>query len=1350
MKIKFKKPIALLLAAVIVSGLILSIAAVRHNGGFGDEDTDRIGGKGLSAGNSFAMSGLIFTELDDGTYEVGYNYKGNKPEGTVTIPSTVNGRYVTRIAEGGFYGCDKLKYIEMPSSVVGAGANAFTGTALLNAQEDETVKYVGNIAVYCDPKATAVKVEEGTVGLADKLFCNVEELKSVSLPQSLVNMGSMTFDGCAQLTSVNIPNGIETIGSGMFSGCAALSSVKIPDSVTSIGAYAFADSGLTSADLLNVKRIGKGAFENSKLGEGSVYLVDDYVDIGGRAFADTEFYEKLGDEKYLGSVFLGGSKNVSSVDIKDGTLAIADMAFSGCRALTDVTIPESVRTIGSDAFFNCTSLASLTIPEGVESIGEDAFRLCSGLTSVSLPMSLSSAGQGAFYGCDNVRTLTYPGSVTDMSQIEGGDAYALPYADSVKLENNTGKSIDAVRGLKVTDTSYDSATLTWKKPSLATGYTVEVYKNGQWTLAGRTEATTFTVTGLDQCTEYEFRVSAGAHSVLGLPAKTKGKTLLAPVRNVRTTPSLNEIMLTWDMNDKADGYMISVLKDGSWESVTHTVSNATTSCKVTGLLEKTKYLFRVTAFKRNGSSGSEQSLSTVVSASTSDPDRLAAVTELTASSTAGTITLSWNGSKDADSYQIDMRKNGEWVFVAKVTSTAYTVTGLDPDTKYEFKVFAFKGEEYSESVSITAATRAEGEIGTDGSGKPEAVTGLSASATSDSVTLSWNASEGADSYQVDMFSSGKWIYLDTITDTSYTVTDLIADKEYQFKVFAFNGTLFSSSASVTAFTGTRPDTDTEPGTDTDTTPDPDAEPALPETGDGTGQGSGSSLGTNVGNVGVLTPVKDLEADVSTDSVTLKWGVYGSADKFQIDMLKNGKWVYAGTTTDKTYTIAGLAPDTDYQFKVFLFLGNRYSRSSRITAHTASSADQLKPAPVTGLTASATNNSVTLNWKESSHADSYQVDIFKNGKWVYIAKVTDTTCTVSGLSENTNYQFKVFAFNGEQYSSSTSVTAYTKSGASSGTAASGSPSTGKPTAVTGLKATPGSGSITLSWDKNSTADSYQIDIYKNGKWTFLAKIEGNAYTVNGLAADLDYKFKVFAFNDSQYSSSVTVTARTASVLAPEQSVLAPSDTSVGLSGMYTKLKGIDVSGWQGIIDFNAVKESGVDFVIVKAGGGYSTVETWETNYANAKKAGLMVGAYWFSFATTIEEGRYEGRAFVDALHGKQLDFPVYFDIENAEQFDLGQKFCSELTDTFCGVLEKAGYYTGVYCSTNWFTSHMTDRIKLSRPVWMADYRGGCYYQGAYEIWQHGIGEVSGVQYDCDLNWGYVDYSGYIKENHLNGY
>lgn len=199
-----------------------------------------------------------------------------------------------------------------------------------------------------------------------------------------------------------------------------------------------------------------------------------------------------------------------------------------------------------------------------------------------------------------------------------------------------------------------------------------------------------------------------------------------------------------------------------------------------------------------------------------------------------------------------------------------------------------------------------------------------------------------------------------------------------------------------------------------------------------------------------------------------------------------------------------------------------------------------------------------------------------------------------------------------------------------------------------------------------------------------------------------------------------------------------------------MKGIDVCGIQGTIDFKKVKANGVDVVIIKAGAWLNTVPTWEENYANAKNNGMRVGAYWYSYAKSIDDLKREIQAFIAALKGKQLDFPVYIDIEEQSQFDKGKAFCTEMVETFCTEMRKAGYYAGVYCSTFWYTKCVEESTRKKYPAWIADYRGKCYYNGEYGIWQYDAAYVPGVQNTCDRDMVYIDYAPEIKNSGWNGY
>ena len=204
-----------------------------------------------------------------------------------------------------------------------------------------------------------------------------------------------------------------------------------------------------------------------------------------------------------------------------------------------------------------------------------------------------------------------------------------------------------------------------------------------------------------------------------------------------------------------------------------------------------------------------------------------------------------------------------------------------------------------------------------------------------------------------------------------------------------------------------------------------------------------------------------------------------------------------------------------------------------------------------------------------------------------------------------------------------------------------------------------------------------------------------------------------------------------------------------------VKGIDVSQWQGKnIDFNKVKADGYKFVILRAGYGkydYQKDPTFETNYSKAKSAGLDVGAYWYSYANSAADAKLEAQTCINAIKGKQFEYPIYFDLEEKKQFYMGRAFCDSLITAFCTVLENNNYFAGVYCSTYWYTNYVSEKVRNRYATWIADYNTQCGYKGNYGIWQYGSkGNVNGVSGNCDVDYAYVDYPSVIKSGGFNGY
>ena len=340
---------------------------------------------------------------------------------SITIPDSV-----TNIGDLAFYNCTSLTSITIPDSVTSIGDNAFYNTAWYNNQPDGLV-YAGKVAYEYKgemPENTEIVLQDGTLGIADSAFEDCTGLTSITIPNCVTSIGisafygctgltsitipdsvtsigneafrgctgltsvtipdsvtsieDWTFHSCTGLTSITIPDGVTSIGWQAFSGCSGLTSITIPDGVTSIGIYAFSYcTGLTSVTIGNsVTSIGGNAFLGCT-GLTSITIPDSVTSIGSYAFDYTAWYNNQPDGLvYAGKVayqYKGEMPENTEIVLQDGTLGIADYAFSYCTGLTSITIPDSVTSIGSYAFFDCTGLISVTIPDSVTDIGQNAF-----------------------------------------------------------------------------------------------------------------------------------------------------------------------------------------------------------------------------------------------------------------------------------------------------------------------------------------------------------------------------------------------------------------------------------------------------------------------------------------------------------------------------------------------------------------------------------------------------------------------------------------------------------------------------------------------------------------------------------------------------------------------------------------------------------------------------------------------------------------------------------------------------------------------------------------------------------------------------------------------------------------
>lgn len=191
-----------------------------------------------------------------------------------------------------------------------------------------------------------------------------------------------------------------------------------------------------------------------------------------------------------------------------------------------------------------------------------------------------------------------------------------------------------------------------------------------------------------------------------------------------------------------------------------------------------------------------------------------------------------------------------------------------------------------------------------------------------------------------------------------------------------------------------------------------------------------------------------------------------------------------------------------------------------------------------------------------------------------------------------------------------------------------------------------------------------------------------------------------------------------------------------------IKGIDVSEFQGNIDWNKVKADGIEFAILKLGNIYDYDANYkdskfDTNYKNARANGIKIGAYIYNYCNTIDTLKKGLEWAIKKLEGKELDLPFYLDMEDKDIQGETKETLTNQCNEFAKYVESKGYQAGVYANVNWLKNELNPNDfdkKIS--VWVAQYYKECQYTGKYDIWQYASdGSVSGISGNCDMNYLY---------------
>ena len=535
---------------------------------------------------------------------------------------------VTSIGKSAFASCYLLKNITIADSVTSIGEDAFYWCSDLTSVK--LPKNLGKINSYtfrfCKG-LTDISIPDGVTSIDRCAFMGCEALTKVIIPKSVTVIDESAFYGCKVLTDVAIPEGVTTIGEDAFCGCTALLSVKIPESVTAIDSHAFGynesytkiagfkvycyknstgekyanDNGFICEPVAVTTVDAVTGFDADKVTSGSATLKWDKV-----SGADGYAVELYTGGKW-NEVFRTSDSSVTSCTV--GSLK-ADSTYSlRIRAFKD--------TDDGTVYSDYTRLAvktKLANVAGLKAQGVTA-------TAVKLDWARNAGATGYIieqYKGGKWTQLAVTKNNTTLTFTVKGLAECTPYSLRVKAyKNDGGKTnysdyvtvkastlLGTVKNAKVTSTTGTWITLEWAKNDKATGYSIEQYKGGKWTVIATTKNNTtlkFTVKGLRNDTTYSFRIKAyktvGDTTTYGSYVRIVGTTDIPNVAKFTgSAVSASAVKLDWSKNDKATGYVIEQYKGGRWTEI-KAVDNDITEITVEGLAKGTAYTFRIKSVK---------------------------------------------------------------------------------------------------------------------------------------------------------------------------------------------------------------------------------------------------------------------------------------------------------------------------------------------------------------------------------------------------------------------------------------------------------------------------------------------------------------------------------------------------------------------------------------------------------------------------------------------------------------------------------------------------------------------------------------------------------------------------------
>jgi len=753
------------------------------------------------------------------------------------------------------------------------------------------------------------------------------------------------------------------------------------------------------------------------------------------------------------------------------------------------------------------------------------------LTQIKLTWTDNSTDETRFYierkiGASGTYTyLTYVGAnVTTYTNT--GLTHNSEYYYRVRAYNASGYSsysneasattpiLNAPSNLSASAVSYKQVTLTWTdNSSEETGFEIERKTGAGGTYARITtasaNATSYTNTGLTQGTEYFYRVravSGSNYSQYSNEISVTTQTLPAPSNLTATPLSSSQIRLTWTDNSSDETYFyIEYKTTGNFISLGSVAANTTTYTH-SNLAQGTTYTYRVKAY--NTSNNIYSAYSDEVLATTPVLPPPSALSATAFSSTQ--IQLAWtDNSTDETNFHIERKTGAEGAYsqIASVGAnvTTYADTGLTQNTEYYYRVRAYNSSNaaysaYSNEISATTATL----------NAPSNLTTATLSYLQ--IKLIWTDNSSDEQYfyiERKAGASGTYSHVASVSAniTTYTDYNLAPNTEYYYRVRAYNGSGYSAYSN---------------------------------------EAGATPLSLNA-------PSNLTASILSSTQIKLTWTDNSSDETyFYIERKTGASGTYSTLTSVSanitTYTDYNLAPNTEYYYRVRAYNGSVYSAYSNEVSMTT----QTLNAPSSLTAAALSSSQIKLTWTDNSSDETYfyiERKTVASGTYSTLTYVgaNVTTYTDSSVSDNTEYYYRVRAYNGGGYSAYSN-----EAGATTPILPLNAPSNLTAAALSSCE-------IRLTWADNSSETNFYIErkTGASGTYSYLTYVGANVttYTDFSLLENTEYYYRVRAYNGGAYSAYSNEAGATTPIMA----LNAPSNlTAAALSTSQIKLTWTDNS------------------------------------------------------------------------------------------------------------------------------------------------------------------------------------------------